>query len=425
LILTLLECGFLIATLIAPGCTDAPSIPGGYVLDVTQSGIPHARNAGTGAWTKTERWDAQVGLTLGRADGKGEDVFGNVHALAVSELGSMFVLDALAQEIKVFDREGKHVRSFGRRGDGPGEFAFADGLTVDREGRVWVVDARHFHVAVFDTMGTFLYAVPRPGLPVSTPWIAEVIEDGVLADWMQLSPGREYTTDFPPVVGDQVLYVPIRLRPPDGAVDTLPAIEYRYPMKGRLRIPMTVRVALAQDPGGDVWFSHPSEYTFYHRDAKGDTLLKVSLEDARPVAITRAGADSIIQAGWSNTPPPRALVPLGGSRPDQLTSADLPPVRPIIDHILIDGAGHVLVVPEIDGLVRGSSLDVFEEATGRYLGRVSLPVPLQSRRPARARPGHLYIVTEGDHEVPLVVRIDLSVPDGKSDAGAPAPPFRP
>ena len=127
----LILCAILVAC-------QAPAASEGFRVDATDSGIPWARNTGSGSWGESERWTVQVGLELGVADGTGADVFGSIRSITVGDDGEVFVLDAMAQEVRVFDGNGAHLRSFGRRGEGPGEFGYADGLALDPDGRVWV-----------------------------------------------------------------------------------------------------------------------------------------------------------------------------------------------------------------------------------------------------------------------------------------------
>ena len=73
----------------------------------------------------------EIGLELGSFDGPGADVFGHISSVAVGLDGKIFVLDDLAQEIRVFDANGSHLYSFGRRGEGPGEFRYAEVVILD------------------------------------------------------------------------------------------------------------------------------------------------------------------------------------------------------------------------------------------------------------------------------------------------------
>lgn len=130
--------------------------------------------------------------------------------LSIDRDGNLFVADATANAILVFDREGKYLRSigspkwfshltnvtadpkdnrvyaidagdaghrvrvfdaldgrhlfdFGSRGHGPGEFNIPYDLAVGRDGRLNVVDSGNFRVQIFDHDGKYLRSFGSAG----------------------------------------------------------------------------------------------------------------------------------------------------------------------------------------------------------------------------------------------------------------------
>ncbi len=63
-------------------------------------------------------------LSIGGSDGPPEALFSLISSLAVGADGRIYAVDTREMKISVFDRNGKFVRSFGRKGQGPGEFFF-------------------------------------------------------------------------------------------------------------------------------------------------------------------------------------------------------------------------------------------------------------------------------------------------------------
>lgn len=58
--------------------------------------------------------------------------------------------------VEVFDPDGNHLRTIGKRGSAPGEFNFPSAIAVAPDGRVFVADTGNFRVQVFDPEGNFV-----------------------------------------------------------------------------------------------------------------------------------------------------------------------------------------------------------------------------------------------------------------------------
>ena len=66
--------------------------------------------------------------------------------------------------VRVFDPvTGRHLFDFGRRGSGPGEFNLPYDLAVGKDGRLYVVDAGNFRVQIFDHDGKYLKSFGQLG----------------------------------------------------------------------------------------------------------------------------------------------------------------------------------------------------------------------------------------------------------------------
>jgi hypothetical protein len=67
----------------------------------------------------------------------------------------LWVFDRASQRIFVFSADGKLIRTVGRRGSGPGEFAFNNGMVPLADSGVAVWDSQNARVSFFDAMGEF------------------------------------------------------------------------------------------------------------------------------------------------------------------------------------------------------------------------------------------------------------------------------
>ena len=73
---------------------------------------------------------------------------GNAFSLAVDDGGPIHVADLQTNQIRVFSPEGQCLRTFGREGEGPGEFAMLAGIAWQPPGFLWAMDALRKHLAL-------------------------------------------------------------------------------------------------------------------------------------------------------------------------------------------------------------------------------------------------------------------------------------
>ena len=93
-------------------------------------------------------------LRIGSADGAPETQFAFISAVVDDADGAMWLYDPRNYRISVFDAQGRFLRAFGRRGDGPGEFSQSvTGLALLRD-TVLVADLNR--VSAFDRSGNLL-----------------------------------------------------------------------------------------------------------------------------------------------------------------------------------------------------------------------------------------------------------------------------
>lgn len=80
-------------------------------------------------------WSFEPVLTLGGAD-DGPEAFYGIYdfGIATDAAGNIYVLDSGNHRVLVFDPQGRHLRSMGSKGSGPGEFEWASGFAVEPDG---------------------------------------------------------------------------------------------------------------------------------------------------------------------------------------------------------------------------------------------------------------------------------------------------
>jgi hypothetical protein len=110
--------------------------------------------------------DGRVLLTLGKKGvaGPGEDEFDAPTDVAIAPNGDIFVGDGHSgggtatgnARIVKFDKNGKFIKAWGKKGMGPGEFDVVHTLAFDSRGRLFVGDRQNNRVQIFDQNGKFI-----------------------------------------------------------------------------------------------------------------------------------------------------------------------------------------------------------------------------------------------------------------------------
>ena len=101
--------------------------------------------------------------TIGRRGVEGGE-FNLPVQLATNSQDELFVLDAGNFRVQVFSPEGEYLRSWGKVGRNGGDFARPRGLAVDADGMVYVSDTAFGNFQVFRDDGQLLLAVGKSGV---------------------------------------------------------------------------------------------------------------------------------------------------------------------------------------------------------------------------------------------------------------------
>jgi hypothetical protein len=146
--------GFPIVVTAAIGCADSGSQTAGREWRTSTDTIGDTivvrttgASADAGARTLVEQ------VRIGKLDGPPEYTFGNVTALALAHDGGVVVADQESHVIRQYDSAGVHVRSFGGKGSGPGEFDAVNGMVTLPDGRIALWDPINGRVNVYSPNG--------------------------------------------------------------------------------------------------------------------------------------------------------------------------------------------------------------------------------------------------------------------------------
>jgi sugar lactone lactonase YvrE len=118
--------------------------------------------------------DGKVLLTLGKPGGAAEpDYFYQPNDVVVAPNGDIFVGEGHGggnSRILKFSKDGKFIKSIGKKGPGPGEFDQPHALAFDSKGRLVVGDRGNNRIQILDQEGKFISETAEFGRP-SGIWI--------------------------------------------------------------------------------------------------------------------------------------------------------------------------------------------------------------------------------------------------------------
>lgn len=380
------------------GCGGERGDPGAIRVDTLDGGTVAVRNPEGGAWAGQAVWRVVEELRIGSTAGGGPDMFAMPAALEVDAHGRLNVLDAQAGQVRVFGPDGRHVRSMGRQGAGPGEMAQPMGMALAPDGALWVVDPANARFTVFDTAGVYRETIPRLNGYASYPWPGRFDRQGRLWD---VGSGAG-APGAPPVL--------LRTDPASGRMERFPLpafaprqfISRRGAITNTAPVPFSPRLAWVLDGEGRVWSGVPDAYRLRLHEPGGDTL-RVVERAAAPVAVSAAERDSVpLQLKW--------FTDQGGA----IDLAQVPRTKPAYLSIRVDDRGWLWLRPSVPAGEPNAAFDVFEPE-GRYQGRVSLPVAHADEMPLVVRGDRIYAVVLNEEGVPQVVRFRIEG-RGPSDA---------
>jgi hypothetical protein len=95
-------------------------------------------------------------LSIGKAEGQEEYMFGYIPGLAVDDNGDIYVADVQAMQIRVFDQDGKFLRTIGRKGQGPGEFTGIQSIQITPNKELMLYDNVQHRLVYFSLAGQFI-----------------------------------------------------------------------------------------------------------------------------------------------------------------------------------------------------------------------------------------------------------------------------
>jgi len=205
---------------------------------------------------------------------------------AVSPTGELYLLDYAEFRVLHYDADGNKLGSFGRKGQGPGEFTFPVSIHFDDD-KLYVFDMGGSAIHVFQSDGAFLSRYSLPSMGVEA---ARVDNGWITGNWMF---SRDPAAPVEVLWRDETLeqQEPILEWPRDAegggmrimAGPNAPAMPFN---------PVRDRPAMAASPDGKlVFLSHPGPFKISVIDAEKKRVVRTIQRDLPQIPFNEQWGD--------------------------------------------------------------------------------------------------------------------------------------
>lgn len=381
------------------------------------AGVKIVENPAGGIWSGNG-WTVETDLHIGTAEGDPDYQFGTIAGIAIGPSGEMFVLDQTGAHVTVFGPDGKHLRTFGGRGSGPGELSpQTQAIMFGTGDTLFVGDLGNQRMNLYDTAGASLGSF-RIGMEQGLPLRWEGSPTGQIVHQLRdLNLPNQTAGATPPDTMDAIV-----VRRPDGMLgDTLLQVPSGKTLNFGGGLPEFH--LFSPEP---IWALGPSEVVYYGvnnqyrimRYAHG-ALQQVVTRPFELSAVTEDDQGMILDAvtrAWQDAGlAPQAITML---RP----RIHFAPTYPAYAQFLAGPEGTLWVQRlEVPGEMTAEERktynplqnlgadrwDVFD-AEGRYLGEVTMP---QRFQPMKFSGWMIYGVQRDELDVQYVVRAKIARPE--------------
>lgn len=356
----------------------------------TVAGVERIRNIGAGP-----NWSVREVLTLGSSalETGATDEFGRIAAAISDSDGNIYVADAQAREIRVFDASGGLVRRIGRSGSGPGEFMTLQSIGWLGDTLV-VLDAGNARVGLMSRTGEWIDQRPHARLT------------GTGLHLHQTGPAELYTPGFRRTqtsienvfARHDALGTKDTIAAPRDPARAPAAVACMHNAGGGISfwaVDFSPRLIRLPAPNGERLDLFTGEYKLVFVRPTGDTA-RVIERDFAPLTLTDAewAAEEAEFKAWKDKLPPSSCQP---------ASLQRPATTHLIRGVFFDQQQRIWVERR---RTAGFTFDVFTR-DGRLIGMVDVPARVE-QVPVYIRGNRLLLVTADSMDAQQVKVLEVS-----------------
>ncbi len=161
-----------------------------------KKGITYVHNPQQGLWGSRipQKLRADRVFSIGSLEAAEEYLFSWVQDIATDSAGNIYACDSRENRIQVYRKDGKYLRTIGRRGKGRRERRQHMKIALAGN-RLYVLDSGNYRISIFETTGEFLRSISYEG------FAGDLAVDAEERIYLQLLPvGRKKRFEPEPIV---------------------------------------------------------------------------------------------------------------------------------------------------------------------------------------------------------------------------------
>lgn len=247
----------------------APQLAGQKVEII--NGVRVVHNRGKGVWGKKPAVKLEPVIKLGDLDSPDEHTaFYLPAAVAVDRGGNIYVLDSGNNRIQKFSPDGKFLASFGRFGQGPGEFVYPGWLDIDSAGNLYVADPHNQRIQVLGPDGKNIKTIKLTDLEIGKIFVAtngNLIMEEPAIGFRFAGDDKERTEKLPGL---------IKVMDPTGKV--IKEIGERLDMKNELLTNTINNAVITLDEHDNIYLVFPYQNRIEKYSAEGELIWRADRE---------------------------------------------------------------------------------------------------------------------------------------------------
>ncbi|MCY3629272.1 MAG: 6-bladed beta-propeller [Bacteroidota bacterium] len=263
-------------------------------------------------------------------------LFGQVNGIALNSTNQFLVWDDVSKVIHVFSKNGDLIRTFGREGEGPGEFSSVRGLHIGPRDSIFVGDSRDNSLSVFEPQRhQFVYKISVSDTDdegTCSPTSLIALENNLFI--IRYSPFYSRSME----TGEPLMYASIHHIDRQGRIVGEPL----------LRLPETRYLMTASATGISVMILPYSRDSFIRSGPGG--LLYSGWNDSINVAIHTSEGDFVGRIRYPHQPIPvteamlnERMQYMSTSQKSRLLEAGIPETKPAYSTFSVDDQGRIWV----------------------------------------------------------------------------------